>query len=493
MLVFPYLRVSTAEQAKTGISIGTQKKRLTDFFNSQGWELHDFYIDDGRSAKDLNRDELQRLMADISAIERKDKVVLVLKLDRLTRSVKDLYKLLQVFEEHDTAFRSATEIFDTTTAMGRLFITIVAAMAQWERETTQERVSLNMEQMVMDGKWHGGISAYGIGWDEEDKKLYDIETESRVVRLMYKLYCYGDDKTLPLGDAKLARWLNKRGYRTRRGEPWSNSTVRYILTNPIYIQKYRWNYTSDGEYFEIKSNDIPRIMEDEPWHYAQALRKKRAGMHPKQATGVYPFSGVVKCGRCGSGMMVATARSKGNKYIYYECRQKRSGLCNLPKISVNQIEQQFLNKVSQYRDHNAALEAATAKGDDNEDNEERALRRELKKIKERRKKWQLAYANDAISLDDLRDRTAEDKLREIEVRSELEAYSEKEPKPQYPPEELAKLLTDFETQWTNASLGDRKSLLQILVKSITVNTPYDNLRNLKFEDRKIEVEGIEFN
>src|SRR6476659_1229053 len=98
-------------------------------------------------------------------------VVLVYRLDRLTRSVLDLYKLLDIFEQNNCKFKSATEVYDTTTAMGRLFITLVAALAQWERENLGERVTMGMLQRAREGQWKGGPPAYGYNYIDNEMSI----------------------------------------------------------------------------------------------------------------------------------------------------------------------------------------------------------------------------------------------------------------------------------------------------------------------------------
>jgi site-specific DNA recombinase len=159
MKVAAYIRVSTEEQVKEGYSISAQKHRLEAYAISQGWEVVQFYVDEGISAKDLNRPELQRMIKNLE--EGVFDCVLVYRLDRLTRSVLDLYKLLNIFEKHNIKFKSATEVYDTTTAMGRMFITIVAALAQWERENLGERVRMGMQEKARGGKWVINVPPFG--------------------------------------------------------------------------------------------------------------------------------------------------------------------------------------------------------------------------------------------------------------------------------------------------------------------------------------------
>src|SRR5690625_5198821 len=175
MKVGLYPRVSTDEQAKEGYSIDAQIKNSINFINSQGWELYDIYTDDGFSAKDLERPGMQKMIEDIKI--RKFDVVVVYKLDRLVRSVSDLHELLKLFDKYEVKFKSVTEMFDTTNAMGRFFITLVAAMAQWERENLAERVRFGIEQMVSEGERPGGKLPFGYTKEGEL-----IEQEAETIR-----------------------------------------------------------------------------------------------------------------------------------------------------------------------------------------------------------------------------------------------------------------------------------------------------------------------
>ena len=121
MNVAIYCRVSTLEQKEHGYSIEEQERKLKSFCEINDWNVADVFVDAGFSGAKRDRPELQRLMNDIKRFD----LILVYKLDRLTRNVRDLLDLLEIFEQNNVAFRSATEVYDTSTAMGRLFVTLL--------------------------------------------------------------------------------------------------------------------------------------------------------------------------------------------------------------------------------------------------------------------------------------------------------------------------------------------------------------------------------
>ena len=160
MRVAIYARVSTREQKEHGYSVPGQIRQLNKFAESKNWTVVGEYVDAGVSAKDMNRPELQRMLKDVE--EGLIDVILVKALDRLTRSVLDLYKILEYREKNDCKFKSATEIYDTTTAVGRMFITIVSAISQWERENLAERVAFGFVEKAESGRYPRGSEAYGF-------------------------------------------------------------------------------------------------------------------------------------------------------------------------------------------------------------------------------------------------------------------------------------------------------------------------------------------
>src|SRR5699024_6043095 len=178
-----YIRVSTLEQAKEGYSIAAQRERLLAFCKAQGWENYKFYVDEGVSAKDTKRPELHRLFKDMR--DGYIKMILVYRLDRFTRKVVDLHKMLEEMNKYDCAFKSATEPYDTSSAMGRMFITIVAALAQWETENLSERIKMALEEKVSSGERVGNIP-FGFSLDENDR-LVKNDQSSIVLDMIEKI------------------------------------------------------------------------------------------------------------------------------------------------------------------------------------------------------------------------------------------------------------------------------------------------------------------
>ncbi|MCK9905999.1 recombinase family protein, partial [Frankia sp. Cpl3] len=153
-------------------------------------------------------------------------MVLVYRLDRLTRSVLDLYQLLEEFDRYDVKFRSCTEVYDTTTAIGRLFLTLVAALAQWERENLAERVKMGMGQMAREQKRPGGPPPFGYDLSEGQLRINPREAE--IVKLIFTLYLSGT------GMQRIASKLNEHGHRGKLGAAWNATTLSHLLQNHVY-------------------------------------------------------------------------------------------------------------------------------------------------------------------------------------------------------------------------------------------------------------------
>jgi site-specific DNA recombinase len=328
-----YRRVSTEMQREEGYSLEAQKSRLLSYIESQGWELTEDYADEGVSAKDIDRPALQRLLADMAA--GKFEVLLVYRLDRLVRSVTDLHNLLTLFEKHNVKFKSATEVFDTTSAMGRLFITMVGAMAQWERENLAERVSMGMLKRHEEGQRNGAAAPFGYDLGE-DGVLVINEDEAKWVRYIFESF-----KTK--GRRMLAVELNNAGVRTKRGDLWNDFGLNYVVTNPVYYGALRWNYrkSNGARTFEetIVTGEHEAIITKELYDEVQAIRSARKGTGYRSDTH-YPYTGVLKCARCGKTMIGAKRKRKEGYHRYYKCRGRFTyGICDMPIIPESVIDE----------------------------------------------------------------------------------------------------------------------------------------------------------
>lgn len=228
MKAIGYIRVSTEEQAKEGISLDNQKAKIGAYCESQDWELVKVFSDEGFSGKDIKRQGLQELLSFLEADH--VNVVVVYKTDRLTRKQRHLYQLLEdIFEKKGVGFKSVTEPFDTTTAMGKGFLGMLGVFAQLEGDLISERTKEALAYKIKQGEYLGSPP---LGFEALEKELKKNNDELEVVEEIFKLKKGRGKNRLSL--RQIAKRLNERGFRSKRGAKFYHGTVSYILKNPVY-------------------------------------------------------------------------------------------------------------------------------------------------------------------------------------------------------------------------------------------------------------------
>lgn len=460
-----YIRVSTQEQAQEGFSVPAQKNRNVAFCESQGWEIFDFYIDEGLSAKDMERPELQRLLTD-ARLQRFD-VIVVYKLDRLTRSVLDLYQILAELDRHEIKFKSVTEVYDTTTATGRLFITLVAALAQWERENLAERVYFGMEEMAQQGKRPGGTVNYG--YRVENGEYIVDEAQAKVIQLIYDMY----EKNHGIRPIQI--YLDEHKIPPPK-KHWSTTTINYILRNPFYIGKIRWNLRKRGRgktgaEFVVDGQHEPIISETQ-FYRVQKILDKRKTVAPVSATSDFIFSGILRCGKCGYSMSGTSRKYKSVRTKYYACVNRQKNFrCDMPYIREDVLEEVLLEHLRRAIAEHEADIAPNEIADDqitrDADIMIQDLHRQLERIETRKRKFQLMYVDEEISREDYRKRKAELDAEEKHILSLISELTVEEE-----PDEtnVQAILENFYEVYTSLSGEERKVLCQEAFKSLTLHS-----------------------
>ena len=223
-----YCRVSTDERLHQSFnSIDAQKEAGLASVASQraeGWiAVPDDYIDPGFSGGNLERPGLKRLVADIEA--GKIDIVVVYKIDRLTRSLTDFSRLIEVFERNKVSFVAVTQQFNTTTSMGRLMLNVLLSFAQFEREVTSERIRDKIAASKAKGMWMGG--PLPLGYDVENRLLVANEVEASLVKGIFK------DFTRCRSTTEMVRELAAEGRTTKSGRPLTKQALYKVMHNRI--------------------------------------------------------------------------------------------------------------------------------------------------------------------------------------------------------------------------------------------------------------------
>lgn len=294
-----YVRVSTLEQAQEGYSIGEQRERLIAYCKAHDWMITDIYVDGGYSGSNLKRPGIQKLMSETDKFD----IVLVYKLDRLSRSQRDtLYLIEEIFLPNSVNFVSMQESFDTSSPFGKAMIGLLAVFAQLEREQIKERTRMGRIARAKNGLFHGGGNI-PLGYNYQDGKLIINPYEAEQIRKIFDWYIEG------MSFDKIAFKLREEGYSTRRGNYRDWTSIRSILLNAVYTGRIRF-----GEVVVENAHDA--IISKKQFEEAHALYKLRHEKYSKRGfQSKHMLTGMLFCGYCGARYH----KFATGKYSYYLC------------------------------------------------------------------------------------------------------------------------------------------------------------------------------
>jgi site-specific DNA recombinase len=311
---------------------------------AEGWiPVADDYDDPAFSGGNMDRPALRRLLADIEA--GKIDVVVIYKIDRLTRSLADFSKMVEVFERYGVSFVSVTQQFNTTTSMGRLMLNILLSFAQFEREVTGERIRDKIAASKRKGMWMGGVPP--LGYDVENRRLIPNEQEAKLVRHIFQRFVELGSSTMLVKELRLdgvtsKSWTTQDG-KVREGKLIDKSLVYKLLNNRTYLGELRHK----EQWYPAEH---PLIIDRDLWDQAHAIlaTNGRVRGNTTRATVPYLLKGIV-FGNDGRALSPwHTTKKNGRRYRYYvpqrDCKEY-AGASGLPRLPAAELESAVLDQL----------------------------------------------------------------------------------------------------------------------------------------------------
>ncbi|HHD2748386.1 TPA: recombinase family protein, partial [Clostridium perfringens] len=499
-----------------GYSVDEQERLLEEWCKKMGYVIYKCYSDRGISGKNIkDRPALKELLSDAKA--GKFDMVISWKINRISRKLEDVLKIVNLLEKNNITFKSYSEPFETDTPAGRMQFQMMALIGEFERGTIAQNVKMGMIAKAKSGNWCGGRV---LGYDlvpnnspEEEKKgknkLEINEKEAEIVRFIFNEYSKGK------GYKAITNKMNKLGYKTKKGNNFSVGSIRDILTNPVYIGEIRYNVRqnwSEKRRRNINPNPIrvkgkhEAIIDRELWDKVQLILESKKGKPSRIYDGEYPLTGILRCPKCGAGMVISrttnTLADGTKKRIAYYCcgnwKNKGTSVCNSNTIRVDKANEHVFKKIEELVSNEAMIKAVVKNiNKERKDKVKPAKRllgdidKELEKLDKRKRKIFEAYEDDILTKDEFQTRKNElnEKIRILEEEKKplLNTISE-EVSEEIPYEFIKDILMNF-SKVLNSSVSreQQKKLLHMIISEITMNESreIDSIK-LNINDKLVE-------
>ena len=464
-----YLRISTDEDHQP-TSLRTQRERLERYCEAmEDWRIVATY-EDQASGTTLERPGLQQALQ--LARDHRIDLLLVYRVDRLSRKVRQLAALCEELAQLDVILKSATEPFDTGAAAGRMMLQMLGVFAEFEHATIVDRVTAGLERRVREGKWMSGRTPYGYTRDKETKLLVPDPVKAPVVRRIFHLYAEGK-----LGTTAIARTLDGEGAPPPRKQGWSPNALQLILANPAYRGLVRWNGETHPGLHEP-------IVDEATFEQAQEILRRRSDDASLRRGNPSDFllSGLVRCHHCGRAYVGTSAHGRSGRYTYYACSTRYKygpSRCNGDRLPKERLEAAVLAQLADlYRDgrviENALADAARHIESEQPRTEEQlaSTRAEIARLEAKLERYFEAFEDGNLSPADCQDRVRAHRARLETLRDQEGDLADRVGAQAHTRPDTAALggLADqLDEILASESPEQAKELLRLLVKEIRVH------------------------
>lgn len=461
-----YCRVSTEDQAREGYSLPEQQDKLKELCKFRDYNVYKIYEDAGLSGKDMDhRPSFQEMLEDVR--NGRINVIVAYKLDRITRSVRDLEILITELEKYDCSLECALDDINTSTANGRFFVRMLTVLSQLEIERVSERTKFGLVGAFKDGHIPGKRL---LGYMRENKKLVVNPVEKDVVERMYDLYSKGYTYS------KIANIFNEENVLNKK---WKDTYIQKLISNPIY----------KGDFISGAKTDNPVLYEDvvEPivskklWEECQEQAKKNTRNYTKRND--YIFFQKILCPNCHRVLACKATGGKKKRYIYYQCRDCKT------YFREDKLVDKMLDMIMVLIDYDINVRKYFAPVLRHKiENTTEVIEEKIIKINHKISKLKEAYVNDIIDLKEYKsdkkmyEEMLNDLNNKLEKEKELDQYNFtfEDIMLQRDLESIRNIVdlshqNTFKTKWDMMSVRDKKDLIMSYIESIEVSKRNDTI------------------